>query len=634
MLSILCVQPQKMPTICETCFPKQSFTKTMIDQNRLDSFFSDMTKKAKMFWIGYVVCDPKIFDTREDLYDLHVDEIIQMNLDNLPVIYNHAKHRKPLGHIILSWHDHDFPNSSFAIAFLATITNRTILQSPAAVTLFGDTCPSLSTLRSQRNVTAEVSVTFCGARKGCLGMFVTGDRVKEKCSLFGLLGKEYIDATLQSENFAENYKQMRHNIHASFQNMSQQPTSDVCDVLPEQKSIEDILMHLPSEDYQQILSHMKSNKDALHIASQKTEDLNEAVGLLSDFMCSMIKTRMALEENNDSELAQKRRNDFMLLKQRGVFEKSTTDAEAIQEMLAFCRECFNEETTSHGVSRVCEIFQKHFPHLSNRLPESQRTTNDTLSTIDAAFGVLNDEMKRKEMKMLLRDQEKAKKNLADVASAQYKGLQKFTKQSISKDSNGTCDSKMNGRSRNAGLDIFLEQCGLSSKNESSPTTSPVAKKRKMNDNIILNDSREDDENEFLKFALEKETERKNATKRYQQYRDDFKKQKEMKTVERQKQIEKVIEALPKINNFIESYEDIIAMKDIAGKLPELLNKLPRADTPPTNQVTGDSQCVQEVQKHSNPQSGGQGNETATIDASIPLLTKTQNGEQKTCLFEL
>jgi hypothetical protein len=321
----------------------------------------------------------------------------------------------------------------------------------------------------------------------------------------------------------------------------------------------------------------------------------------------------------------------MLLKERGVFEKSTTDAEAIQEMLAFCRECFNDETTSHGVSRVCEIFQKHFPHLTNRLPECERTANDTLSTIDAAFGVLNDEMKRKEMKMLLRDQANAKKNLADVARAQYKGLQKFTKQSISKDPNGTCESNMNGRKRNAGsgLDMFLEQCGLSSKNESSLPTSPMAKRRKMSDNIMLNESGEDDENEFLNFALEKEAERKNATKRYQQYREDFKKQKEMKTVERQKQIEKVIEALPKINNFIESYEDIIAMKDIAGKLPELLNKKP------SNQAPCDSQCLEEGKKHPTTQSVGQGSETATIDASLPLLTKTQNNEQnKTCLFEL
>lgn len=612
-----------MPTLCSVCFPSQADSGTKVDPKRE---LYKIVKNGKMFWIGYIVCDPKVFTVRKDQYDLHVEEIKAMNLDNLPVLYNHVKHRKPLGHVVLAWHDHGFPGSLFAIAFLAVITSRTILETPAAITLFGDTCPSLSTLKKQRTITTEVSITFCGARKGCLGMFVSGDKVEEKCGLFGLFDTSDRNCS---------YKHVKEEIQASFIKMTQQQGSG--EKVDKVKSLEDILVSLQRDDYEQVLSHMNSNREALNIATQKTEDLNEAVGLLSDFMCSMIKTRLALEDGNDSDLAMKRKEDFQLLKERGVFEKTTTDTEAIQEMLKFCNQYFLENASSNkdGVSRVCQIFQKHFPELSDRLEQTQEEHQDTASTVDAAFNILNDEIKRKEMKSILESQNKAKNRLMDLASKQFTGLKKFSKVCISNNkSTGDVSTNIKGDPvKEMSLDIFLQKCGLMPANDDQADKSPVAKKRKRFDSTVTNkESAEQDDSDFINFALNLESKRKEAEKRYELYKEEYKRQKESKTNERQKQIESLIETLPKINEMLESIPEILA-KELALKIPELVKMIDTSSCTKSSQLyqqgTEREAEQQKVTTHTNsdiinvlqpPPPDQKQPKEQTIDASVPLMT--------------
>lgn len=564
-----------MPPLCSFCFPHV--------KSDSEKEFELAIEKGKMFWIGYMVCDPKLFEKRNDLYDLHVNEICEMNFDDLPVMYNHNKQRKPLGNIVLSWHDHKFPNSLFGVAFLAVITNKAILETPASVTLFGDSCPSLSTLKSDRKKTIEVSITYCGARKGCVGMFVTGERIKEKCGLFGLF-----------ENNV--YKQNDNEICASYLNMSQSV------------SLEEILIKLPSEQYEAVKTHLQNNRDALENITEKAEMLNDAVGLLSDFMGNMINTRLALEKDSNSDLANKRRNDFQMMKDRGIFDGKCSDIEATRDMLAYCKEYFNDDK-NNITTKVYDMFQKKFPQLTNKFPVEN--SSDTFSTIDAAFNILDEEMKRKETQSILKREKNAieRSKYMDVAKNQLKSMQNLSKKDISKNKRTETDQEMS-------LEKFMQKCGIVRTDDE-----PSKKRRRAEEKPEA-----DEEEEFLEYALKKEQERKEAENRYHQYMKEYRDVKLAKKTERQKQLDAVVESFPKLNKLIETFPDFTILQDLSNKIPKIVEMLDKKENKSceTERASDISDKIVQRENIQTPQH-------ETVDASLSLK-ETKNVD--TVLFDM
>ena len=565
-----------MPPVCSLCFPYLKFD--------TEKEFNLAVEKGSMFWIGYMVCDPKIFEKRSDMYDLHVNEICAMNFDDLPVMYNHKKQRKPLGKILLSWHDHKFPNSLFGVAFLAAITNKAILETPASVTLFGDSCPSLSTLKSDRKKTVEVSITYCGARKGCVGMFVSQERIREKCALFGL--------------FANNlYKQNENEICASYLTMSQS------------LSLEEILVNLPSEQYEAVKKHLKSNREALENITEKAETMNDAVGLLSDFMGNMITTRLALEKNSTSELAKKRRNDFEMMKERGIFDGKCSDIDATREMLEYCKEYFDDK--NEVTTKVYDMFQQKFPQLTNKLPVGD--SSDTISTIDAAFNILDEEMKRKETQNLLKREKNAieRAKYMDVAKKQLKSVQNMSKKDISKVDDKETDREMS-------LEKFMQKCGMVSL-EDRPS-----KKRK-----IAEEKHTEEDEDFIKYAMKKEQERIETENRYHQYVKQYQEEKVAKQNERQRQLDAVVESFPRINKLIESFPDFTMLHDLAKKIPKMVELLDTTEKKSEDIVSERPSHSDQVPQTHDLQRPTQKPET--VDASLPLK-ETKNVD--TVLFDM
>lgn len=567
-----------MPPLCSLCFPHVNCD--------TEKNFNLAMEKGKMFWIGYMVCDPKVFEKRDDVYDLHVNEICAMNFDDLPVIYNHNKQRKPLGKIIISWHDHEFPNSYFGVAFLAVITNKAILETPAGITLFGDSCPSLSTLKSDRKKTIEVSVTYCGARKGCVGMFVTKERLKEKCELFGLFSNKC-------------YKQNDMEIRASYLNMSQS------------LSLEEILVGLPSEHYEAVKEHLKNNRDALEHITEKAETLNDAVGLLSDFMGNMINTRLALEKSSNSDLAKKRRNDFQMMKDRGIFDGKCSDTEAIREMLEYCKEYFDGHDDKNEVAtRVYDMFQKKFPQLTNKLPVDDA---DTMTTIDAAFNILDEEMRRKETQNLLKREKNSieRAKYMDVAKRQLKSLQNLSKKDISKNEITDTDKEMS-------LETFMQKCGIRHVDDA-----PSKKRKRVEEKP---EEVEEDE-EFMKYAMKKESERKEAETRYRQYMKEYHEEKQAKQNERQKQLDAVVDSFPRINKLIESFPDFTLLQDLAKKIPKMVQLLDTKEKKDALESGSHSESMQQQQDIPTPMQKHE-----TVDASMSSKETSTNVEK--VLFEM
>lgn len=569
-----------MPPFCQRCFPSPD--------RDIENEFQHAKGIGKMFWIGYMVCDPKYFRKRSNVYDLHVDEISRMNFDNLPVMYNHKKHRKPLGKVMLAWHDHDFPQSLFAIAFLATITNKAILETPAAVALFGDTCPSLSTLKQDRKTTVEVSVTYCGARNGCVGMFVNEERVREKCQAYGLFSVD-----------KEVYKHMKEELCASF-----------LDMADTDRSVEDILVNLPTEQFEVIKSNMQTNRQALESISERAETLTEAVGLLSDFMASMINTRLALEKDSDSDLARKRRSDFEVMKERGIFDSKSSDTEAINEMLRYCKECFNpNQDDNQLVAKVCDIFEKRFPQLTDKLPVEGQS--DMIGTVDAAFNILNEEIKRKETQMMLKrdNQAREKARVLEVARRNFDSLQNIPKKTISSNNKITKDDSMS-------LDAFLQKCGIAG-SEQQPS-----KKRKRAEPEEKLDVECEDDNQLLEFMYKRENERKEAEARYKQYKMEYTQQKLTKQNERQLQLDAVVSSFPKISKFIESFPDLTVLQDLAKSMPQMIQLMEHVGDGKGKNTQQQADHIEQQQKMAH---------TTTVDASLPL---TRKEEDKTVIFDM
>ena len=604
-----------MPPFCQRCFPSSNGMD-------IETEFQRVKGMGKMFWIGYMICDPKYFRKRSNVYDLHVDEISRMNFDNLPVMYNHKKHRKPLGRVVLAWHDHDFPQSLFAIAFLAIITNKAILETPAAVALFGDTCPSLSTLKQDRKTTVEVSVTYCGARNGCVGMFVNEERVREKCLAYGLF----------SNDKEEVYKHMKEELCASFLDMAETRTKS---------SVEDILVNLPTEQFDVIKSHMQTNRQALESVSERAETLTEAVGLLSDFMASMINTRLALEKDSDSELAQKRRSDFEVMKERGIFNSKSSDTEAIHDMLRYCRECFNPNPDDNRlVSKVCDIFEKRFPQLTDKLPVEGKS-DSLIGTIDAAFDILDEEMKRKETHTMLKRDEQAreKARVLAVARRNFDSLQNIPAKKTISSNHKTANTD------NMSLDAFLQKCGIAGSEQQQQQQQPsFSKKRKRTEpeEEKIECEEEKDDNQLLEFMYKRENERKEAEVRYKQYKKEYTQQKQAKQNERQLQLDAVVSSFPKISKFIDSFPDLTVLQDLAKSMPQMIQMMEHAGdgkgkqtqltAPPPPPPQQQQQQLAEHTEQPQEQHQKMTDTTMTVDASLPL--KTRKEKEKTVIFDM
>ncbi len=122
------------------------------------SYISDRMVDGKMFWVGYLLCDPK--DVTMSKYNMSPEDVRRMDLEGVPVIYNNKKRRKPLGRVLASLQDDNFPNALFAVAFVPVIDNSAVLQTPACITTMADSFASLSTLEADRSKACDVSITF------------------------------------------------------------------------------------------------------------------------------------------------------------------------------------------------------------------------------------------------------------------------------------------------------------------------------------------------------------------------------------------------------------------------------------------------------------------------------------------
>ena len=324
----------------------------------------------------------------------------------------------------------------------------------------------------------------------------------------------------------------------------------------------------------------------------------------------MINTRLALEKSSSSDLAKKRRNDFQLMKDRGIFDGKCSDIDAIRDMLEYCKEYFDGPDDKNEVTtRVYDMFQKKFPQLTNKLPVDD--TSDTISTIDAAFNILEEEMKRKETQNLLKREKNAidRAKYMEVAKRQLKSLHNLPKKDISKNDIPDGDKEMS-------LEKFMQKCGIRGLDEE-----PSKKRKRVEEKPDV----EEDE-EFIKYAMKKEQERKEAENRYHKYMKDYQEEKLAKQTEKQKQLDAVVESFPRINKLIESFPDFSILQDLANKIPkmvELLATKEKKENVPDK--TGHTDQMQHQQEERPTQ------KTETVDASL-ILKETTNVEN--VLFDM
>ena len=522
-----------MKTICEICF-SNSFRLS-------DSLLGN----DKLFWVGYLLCDPKIFSFRQNEYDLHINEVKEMNFDNLPVVFNHNKVRNPLGHVILTWHDHyDCDRNVFSVGFLAVINNKAFLSSPASVIIMSENSVSLSTLKSDRTKPVELSITYCGARKGCLGVFIPRKKVWGWCGKFGL----YRNSSLYK------CKKQNQNIDATFNNMSEDNGTSVEGITDEKSdNLLSSLMQLPKEQYQQISESMKKNQTTIENLIQEVEEYRntlqdskqentnycETINLLSDFLTSMIKTRLELERHSDNEMAVKKRSDFEELRKRNIFDKDgVPDLKHIKDLLLYCKECLCTDlhNESEIVNKVIESFKSYFPEL--QIPTRGRTTKDT---IDAAFEILNENVSKLKRTKDLIDRSKINQEKAsmEIARKNYDSLQKFSSSHNDQDINGHSDSNK----KTMDFEEFVKDTVYRERELASPSP----KRRKLNQPTKESMKYNDD---FYNYVKKKEE----MKRRLDEYHDEYTKHVEKKNEERKKQLDELFNLMPKLKEVVQNIQ--------------------------------------------------------------------------------
>ena len=510
-----------MKTLCDVCFSNS----VKINDSLLAC--------GKLFWVGYLLCDPKEFSIRKNKYDLHINEVNQMNFENLPVIFNHNKKRKPLGKVILTWHDHYL--NKFSVGFLAVLNNKTFLNSPSSIILMmSENSVSLSTLESDRTKPIELSITYCGARTGCLAVFVPKQHAMKWCEKFGL----YRNSSLYKCKYPNNI-----NAAYNYQNMTEDNNSTLAE------NLASTLMSLPKDQYNTISENLKENqvtieklmdeishyKNKLNESKSENSKHSETINLLSDFLTSMVKSRLELEKDSNSQLAIKKRKDFEELQNKNIFDnEGIPNLNHIKDLIMYCNECLctDEPHEIETVKKVIDSFKSYFPDL--QLPK-QKTT---ISTIDAAFGILNENVERLKRAKELVDRSKTNQGKAlEIAKRNYETLSKF-----SSDQNHVgINKKGNNRKRNMDFEEFMKD------HFNKDDISPPSPKRRKTEKYEESSSTKYSE-DFYNYVRKKEEMRK----RLDGYRDEYTKHMEMKNAEKKKQIDELISLVPHIKDIIEN----------------------------------------------------------------------------------
>ena len=565
-----------MTSFCQSCFGSSG----RLVQNILDKFL----KTSDIFWLGYLICDPTISEKKESVYDMSIEEVKQVSFEGLPVVFNHNKHRNPLGHVILSWHDHNFPNNhTFAVAFLAVLDNSCLLKTPAMITLLGDSFVSLSTLKADPRVPVELSITYCGARNGCFGMFLAKKRVRSMCRLLGL------DDHMQNTS----YKRCEATVCASktmnpTETESKEKTGDL-------HSLEDVLGQLSAEQFDVIKETMSDNQKAIQTVCDKLEDqkkdsatLREAVGLLSDYLSSMIQSRLSLERDSDSELAQKRRQDFQAMKDKGIFSKDCSDLEAIRDMILYCRECFDDasEKEKSTALKIIDMFQEKFPQLKSRL----NCTDSPLKTVDAAFQLINDHFQKTRVRDLVGAQREAKAHAMQVVRDQWK---KVANNSYPQDEsiNASASTKED-KAESMDFETFAKRAGIFS---NVPDDGEPARKRRKcgKDYEELGNSEE-----FMQFAIQREKKHQEAQTRFKNYMKEFEREKKEQDQKKLDMFHRINDALPALMKMADQLESVKSEKKNPDVSAPKVYENPKAEI--TSKVEGktiDASKVQEPKTH-------------------------------------
>ena len=469
-------------------------------------FLTNIIQNDEVYWMGYLLCDPKTTMNGDSPYDMHLNDAYNIKLAGVPVKYNHNKNAMSLGKVVAAWHDHDFNEINghkFAIAFLAHIDNELFLKSSVNLMMLSETFASLSTLKSDMSVAVEISLCYCGARNGCVGMFLRGGRVIERASNFGFPEYKRIEASSVQYNHS-----MAEEEKASNQ-------------------FEESMAGLPEKDFQTIKDRLTETQTSLDSVCKEYEASQEIVDLMGKWMTDMIGTRLSLENESNSEIAQKRRSDLEMLRKRGIIDGGKTDAESLRELMTLCHECYSDNTESKKMAdEVLRRFDAQFPELEGKVKRSE-----LMETVDAAFDVLRYEMQRKEASVIDTRNQKLNKRAMELAKSQYDNIKKQTVTT----NNGCTQSEENmsfeSYLKEKGLDTSLLSVQQTVDGSNHSLCEPMGKKRKIDESVEskIPPKWQDD---FLKFAHERSKQYEDEKKKYNQIQEEYLLQREKKKEDR------------------------------------------------------------------------------------------------------
>lgn len=359
--------------------------------------FEDVVKENDVYWMGYILCDPKPTTHKDSSpYDMLISDAMKLNLEGIPVKYNHNRNGISLGEVVAAWHDHKYNNvngHNFAICFLAHINNASFLRSSANLMMLSECFASLSTFKHDKSIPLEISLCYCGARDGTVGVFLKGSRVKEKALRFGYPDYKRVSAS--------------HMLKMSETNVN---------------GFEDAMASLPENEFETIKSQLQLTQSSLDSVCHEYEEAKKMLNLMETWMGDVIGTRLAMEGEGNNEITKKRRRDLEMLRKRGIIDASKTDIESVRELMALCHECYPDDTVSKQLSEaVLKKFDSRFPELEGKV----KGTN-LLETVDAAFGILRTEMQRREASAIQEKQRKLNKKALELARTQFENIREQT----------------------------------------------------------------------------------------------------------------------------------------------------------------------------------------------------------------
>lgn len=144
-------------------------------------FSFDSPSRLAKYAIGYILTDPSPNNGPSlGCYEVPEEIVHQWNLTNLPVYWQHQKSlgsfdKCQVGTIEESWLDHTWPDSTFAVAVLISITNDLFLASPFRANF---KWLSLSYKKEDKSQCTEVSFVRTGQRKNTLCVFVEKSEIE------------------------------------------------------------------------------------------------------------------------------------------------------------------------------------------------------------------------------------------------------------------------------------------------------------------------------------------------------------------------------------------------------------------------------------------------------------------------